>query len=96
VSSTGRGRARVGFLSSADRVPFWRGPGSDPWIRVLPDRPSFDGLGTDSATYAWFLWGDVDLAGPRVDVLDPTPAEVRAAQKPAPPTGLPQVELDLF
>lgn len=85
---------RVDFLGSADRVPFWAGPGADPCIRVLPDRPSFDGDGTDSSTYAWFVWG-VELSGPRVDVLDTTHRDVRAAQKPAPPTGIPQLGLGL-
>lgn len=83
---------RLGFLSSADRVPFWRGIGADPIVRVLPDRPSFDGVGTDSATYAWFIWG-AELSGPRIDVLDTTPGTVRAAQKPALPTGIPQIGL---
>lgn len=86
---------RVGFLGSEDRLDFWRGPAADPWVRVIPDRPSFDGIGTDSATYAWFVWGDVDLVGPRVDVLDHTPASVRSAYRPALPTGLPQLGLDL-
>lgn len=86
---------RVGFLGSGDRVPFWSGVGRDPWLRVLPDRPSFDGEGTDSATYGWFIWGDVDLRGDRIEVLDETPIEVRRAQLPATPTGLPQLGLDL-
>lgn len=25
-------------------------------VRMLPHRPSFDGVGTDSATYSWFVW----------------------------------------
>ncbi len=85
---------RVDFLGSAERVPFWAGPGANPTLRILPDRPSFDGDGTDSSTYAWFIWG-AELSGPRVDVLDPTPATVRAAQKPRPPTGIPQLGFDL-
>ncbi len=85
---------RVDFLGSAERAPFWAGVGASPHLRILPDRPSFDGAGTDSSTYAWFVWG-AELRGPRVDVLDTTPASVRAAQKPALPTGLPQLGLDL-
>lgn len=69
---------RISFLSSAERVPFWRGLGADVAVRVLPDRPSFDGEGQDSAAYAWFIWGS-ELSG--VDVLEPTPEGVRAAQK---------------
>lgn len=84
---------RLGFLGSSERVEFWRGAGSDLYIRVIPDRPSFDGHGTDSASYAWFIWG-VELGGARVDVLDQTPVSVRAAQKPEPPTGVPQIALN--
>ena len=72
---------RVGFLGSAERVPFWRKHGHLPFgLRVLPDRPSFDGEGTDSATYAWFVWGCPGVTG--VKVLETTPIEVRSAQKP--------------
>lgn len=85
---------RVDFLGSAERRWFWRLEGADPTIRVLPDRPSFDGKGTDSSTYAWFIWG-ADLSGHRVEVLDHTPAEIRSAQKPYRPTGIPQIGLDL-
>lgn len=85
---------RLGMLGSAERAPFWAGVGADPYIRVIPEHVSFDGEGTDSSTYAWFIWG-VELSGPRVDVLDTTPASVRAAQKPALPTGLPQLGLNL-
>ena len=71
---------RVGFLGSLERVPFWQTHG-DVALRVLPDRPSFDGEGTDSATYAWFIWGCPGVTG--VKVLDPTPVAVRNAQKPS-------------
>ena len=70
---------RVGFLGAGERYDFWHTVGADPFVRVLPDRPSFDGEGTDSSTYAWFVWG-AELSGPRVDVLEPTPVEVRRAQ----------------
>lgn len=73
---------RLGFLGSAERIPFWT-EHSDPALRVIPDRPSFDGEGTDSSTYAWFVWGCYDVQG--VEVLDETPASIRAAQKPAEP-----------
>lgn len=69
---------RVGFLGSAERYPFWQEYGDDCALRVLPDRPSFDGEGTDSATYAWFIWGCPDVRGIRV--LATTPKPIRAAQ----------------
>lgn len=72
---------RVGFLGSAERFPFWQEFGDDCALRVLPDRPSFDGEGTDSATYGWFVWGCPDVRGVRV--LEPTLAAVRAAQAAA-------------
>lgn len=85
---------RMDYLGSAARVPFWRTAASDPWLRILPEHISFDGDGTDSSTYAWFLW-NVELSGPRVDVLEATPASIRSAQKPISPTGIPQLGLDI-
>ena len=70
---------RVGFLGSEERVAFWREHG-DVALRVLPNRPSFDGEGTDSSTYGWFVWNCPGVTGVRV--LDETPVEVRNAQKP--------------
>lgn len=75
---------RVGFLGSSERLDFWHGIAACPALRVLPNRPSFDGKGTDSSTYAWFVWGHPGITGVRV--LDETPAAVRSAQKP--PDGL--------
>lgn len=76
---------RTGFLGSDERVDFWRTVGTNPALYVLPDRPSFDGVGSDSATYAWFVWGwgwlgGVEYSG--VHMLDSTPLAVRNAQKP--------------
>jgi len=82
MSEAGAFLLRVGFLGSAERVQFWRDHAHLPFgLRVLPDRPSFDGEGTDSATYAWFVWGCEEVTG--VKVLEPTPVEVRNAQKPS-------------
>ncbi len=85
---------RMDYLGSAARRPLWKGVAADPWLRVIPEHISFDGDGTDSSTYAWFLW-NVELSGPRIDVLEETPASVRAAAKPRPPTGIPQLGFDL-
>lgn len=73
---------RVSFLESDERIPFWHGVGEDPALRILPNRPSFDGEGTDSTAYAWFIWGCPAITGVRV--LASTPAGVRAAQRPGP------------
>jgi predicted nucleic acid-binding protein len=71
---------RVSVLESEERIDFWRTVGRDPALRVLPQRPSFDGEGTDSCAYAWFVWGHPQIRG--VEVLDDTPIEIRNAQKP--------------
>lgn len=71
---------RVSVLESEERIGFWRTVGRDVALRVLPQRPSFDGEGTDSCAYAWFIWGHPEIRG--VEVLDDTPIEVRNAQKP--------------
>lgn len=79
---------RVDFLGSSERIPFYREFGP-PALRVLPDRPSFDGEGTDSSTYAWFLWGDGFAPG--VQILAETPLPVRRAAAAAvrAPLGIP-------
>lgn len=71
---------RVSVLESAERIDFWRTVGRDVAMRVLPQRPSFDGEGTDSCAYAWFVWNHPQIRG--IEVLDDTPIEVRNAQKP--------------
>lgn len=45
---------RLGWLSSQKRATFLRE--HTPSVYVLPRRPSFTGLGTDSADYAWMVW----------------------------------------
>lgn len=62
---------------------------------VVPDRPSFDGRGTDSIEYAWFVWDQRPDApkhylpsGARaglIRVLDTTPRGVRNAARKAVP-----------
>lgn len=71
---------RVGFLGSDERVDFFRSVGAKPALRILPDRPSFDGIGTDASTYAWFVWGSAAISG--VDMLGSTPLAVRKSQTP--------------
>ena len=70
----------LGFLGSDERVDFFRGIGSDFALRILPERPSFDGEGTDSIPSAWYVWNHPGIRG--VKLLDTTPAGVRRAQKP--------------
>lgn len=45
---------RLAFLSSGKRAPFMRERTPD--VYVLPNRPSFDGIGNDSPDYGWFHW----------------------------------------
>lgn len=67
------------------RLNWLRGPDDhNAWIRqhmpsvhVLPQRPSFDGKGTDATEYSWMVWGVDEV--PRIYMLDDTPDAVRAA-----------------
>lgn len=45
---------KLSFLASASRNEFMRR--CTPDVYVLPQRPSFDGRGTDSADYCWCHW----------------------------------------
>lgn len=71
---------RVNYLASGQRSTFMREYTPD--VYVLPNRPSFRGVGTDSPEYAWFMWTQ---SRPRpcggLRILDTTPKEVRKAAK---------------
>lgn len=67
------------------RINWLRGNGREhmfrtlrPGLFVLPDRPSFDGRGTDASEYAWFVLGDNQVRG-QWKMLGSTPKEERAA-----------------
>lgn len=74
---------RLNFLGSAERSSFMRE--NMPDIYILPNRPSFTGVGSDSIEYAWFVWSagsDFGRSGQGwVSLLDDTPASVRKASK---------------
>jgi hypothetical protein len=57
---------RLPWLASQKRAPLHRAHPAD--LFVLPRRPSFTGKGTDSADYAWFVWGPG--RGGRWSILD--------------------------
>lgn len=67
------------------RLNWLRGPDEhNAWLRehtpssyVLPQRPSFDGRGTDATEYSWMAWGVDEV--PRVVILDDTPDAVRSS-----------------
>ena len=63
---------RVNFLAGKDRHDFTAT--TNPGVFVLPNRPSFNGWGSDGTEYAWFVYGDPMVAG-RWKVLDLTPEE---------------------
>jgi hypothetical protein len=75
---------RLGFLESKSREAFWDFMGAAD-LYVLPDRPSFRGGGSDSATYAWFVWRPVWPTGARdegkVIRLNYTPKAERIRKK---------------
>lgn len=68
---------RLNFLGSRGRCAFMQAHAPD--VYVLPDRPSFDGKGTDSIEYAWFVWRRATLhqTSGRLAVLDVTPGETK-------------------
>lgn len=73
---------RFQFLESAERHPFLsRCP---PDVYVLPQRPSFDGGGTDSTSYMWAVWNADHLERPQgtVQILGLTSEAERAVGRP--------------
>jgi len=58
---------RLAWMAGKSRAPFHREHPSD--VYVLPRRPSFTGVGTDSADYGWFVWRHGQIGG-RWRVLD--------------------------
>lgn len=46
---------RIGFIEGKDRRPFHQAHPAD--LYVLSRRPSFTGGGSDTAAYAWWVWG---------------------------------------
>jgi hypothetical protein len=72
---------RLNFLGSRGRCAFMQEHAPD--VYVLPDRPSFDGKGTDSIEYAWFVWRRATLHQPsgRITVLDVTSADTKHETK---------------
>jgi len=74
---------RLNYMGSAERTPFFKEMMPD--LYVIPERPSFDGEGTDSIEYAWFVWMEPELrkrSRGSIEVLDNTPIKVRKAFKP--------------
>jgi len=67
---------RLNWLRGTDEHNAWL-RAHMPSVYVLPQRPSFDGRGTDATEYAWMVWG-LDQA-PTIAMLDDTPDEVRAS-----------------
>ena len=70
---------RLNFMGSGERSDFLREHTPD--IYVLPNRPSFNGKGTDSIEYAWFVWRAHNLYGRTgsgtIKILKDTPKELR-------------------
>lgn len=77
-----RASIRVAKITiTLQRINWLRGDGREalmrelnPGLFVLPQRPSFTGYGTDATEYAWFVIGDIDVAG-RWYMLGDTPEE---------------------
>lgn len=74
---------RLNFFGSSERTAFFKEFMPDTY--VIPERPSFDGQGTDSIEYAWFHWAQPEVrkrSRGYIEILDNTPLSVRKANKP--------------
>lgn len=76
---------RLNFLASKERLLLWRDLGV-PDVHVLPNRPSFTGVGTDSCEYAWMIfraWNESHMLRKPSEgiltILPETPKEIRKA-----------------
>ena len=65
---------RLNWLRGTDKHNAWI-RAHMPSVYVLPQRPSFDGRGTDATEYSWMVWG-LDQT-PTIAMLDDTPDAVR-------------------
>jgi hypothetical protein len=70
---------RLQWLSSENRAPLLRQYTPD--VYVLPNRPSFEGYGSDPKTdYGWFIWGGRPENEPAtIHILNSTPLHERKA-----------------
>lgn len=74
---------RLNFIGSAKRTAFFKEFMPD--IYVIPERPSFDGLGSDSIEYCFNVWSKPETRKRSkgfIELLGNTPKEVRRAHKP--------------
>lgn len=54
---------RLNFLADGRKGRAGFAEKHKPGVFVLPNRPSFDGWGTDGTEYAWFVFGDPEVSG---------------------------------
>jgi len=70
---------RLNFMGSGERSDYLREHTPD--IYVIPNRPSFNGKGTDSIEYAWFVWRAHNLYGragsSTIKILKDTDVKIR-------------------
>lgn len=67
---------RLGWLASEERRAYLAD--ATPDVYVLPNRPSFDGCGTDAADYAWMIWSSRARYRPaEIRILRTTPVAER-------------------
>lgn len=77
----------VAALLRLDWIASGRRSGRQAWLKahmpsvyVIPNRPSFDGVGTDACEYAWMVWRGPHGSG-RFYILNETPPDVIKAEK---------------
>jgi hypothetical protein len=69
---------RINFLADGRGVRCGFAEKHNPGVFVLPNRPSFDGHGSDGTEYAWFVFGDPEVAGRWFSLAQTPEEEIRA------------------
>lgn len=80
---------RIGFMCGG------RGPyqaNARPGLFFLPNRPSFTGDGADASEYAWYVYGDPNVAGRHFMLAETPSEEIRDWNRRARLIHQPQVE----
>lgn len=72
---------RLSFLGSIQRHAFFSEEHPPRAVQVLSNRPSFDGLKTDSAEYCWVLWDEAHRGATSFHWAALTDATVRRDEK---------------
>jgi hypothetical protein len=67
---------RINFLADGRNKRKGFARKTNPGLLVLPNRPSFNGWGGDACEYAWFVYGDPELAGRWIELGQTSEEEI--------------------